>query len=86
VAQKLLACGLFAREDTLKVARLFELYFLYSMLQGDYLHPGSVLFSQLHSAAISSTQRIMIGALLPALLCLLVLTYTPMIQFPVLSG
>ena len=35
VAQWLLAYGLFAREDGINVPRLFELYFLYSMLEGD---------------------------------------------------
>ena len=86
MAQRLLACGLFAREDSLNVPCLLELYFSYSMLQGDRLDPGSFLVSQLHSATTSSTERIVIGVSLPLLLGLLVLTQTPMIEFPVPTG
>ena len=35
VAQCLLACVLFAQEESINVPRLSELYFLYSMLEGD---------------------------------------------------
>ena len=40
VAQRLLACGLFAREDSLNMPHLSQLYFLYSMFQGGRLYPG----------------------------------------------
>jgi len=43
MAQQLLAYGLIAREDSLKVPHLFELYVLYSMLKGDRIDPGSNL-------------------------------------------
>ena len=43
------ACGLFARRT-----RLFELHFLYNMLQGDRLNPCSSLVNQLPSPATSS--------------------------------
>ena len=43
VAQRLLAYGLFAREDSLNMPRLSELYFLHSMLQGDHPNPNSSL-------------------------------------------
>ena len=39
VAQRLLACGLFAKEDSLNVPHRSELYFLYSMLEGDRIDP-----------------------------------------------
>jgi len=68
VAQRLLACGLFARDDSLNVSHLSELYFLYSILQGNQLDPGSSLVNQLHSAATSSAQKIVIRGLLPPLL------------------
>ena len=34
VAQRILACSLFARDDNLNVSKLFELYFLSCMLDG----------------------------------------------------
>ena len=43
LAQRLLACGLFAREDSLNVPRLSELYLLYTLLQGDRLDSVSYL-------------------------------------------
>jgi len=54
VAQRLLTCGLFAREDSLNVPHQSELYFLYSMPQGNRLNPSSFLVNQLHSVATSS--------------------------------
>jgi len=39
VAQRILTCLLFARDDSLNVPRLFELYFLSYMLDGDQLDP-----------------------------------------------
>jgi len=58
----------------LNVPPLSKLYFLYSMLHGDCLDPGSFLVSQLHSAATSFTNRILI---------LLVSTQTLIIEFPI---
>jgi len=40
VAQRLLACGLFVREDSFNVSRLSKLYLFNSMLQSDYLDLG----------------------------------------------
>jgi len=54
VAQHILTCSLFARDDSLNVLRLSELYFLSYMLDGDQLDLGSVLARQLHSAAVST--------------------------------
>jgi len=64
VAQRLLACGLFTRHDSLNVSSLFELHFLYSRLQGDRLDAGSSLVYQLHGATTSSAQRIVIGGII----------------------
>ena len=41
VTQWLLACGFFAKEDSLNVSSLSELYVLYNMLKGDHIDPGS---------------------------------------------
>ena len=41
VAQCLLECGLFPREDSLNVPCLSTLYFLHSILQGDRIDPRS---------------------------------------------
>ena len=60
VAQRLLACSLFARNDSLNVLRLSELYFLSYMLDGVPLDRASFLTRQLHSAAISTKGRIVI--------------------------
>jgi len=68
VAQQLIACGLFAREDSLNVPCLCELYFLFSILEGDSIDHGSFLVNQLYIAATSSAHRIVIGASLPQLL------------------
>ena len=43
---------------------LFELYFLYSMLDGDQIHPESFLINQLYSTPTSSANRIVIGGLI----------------------
>jgi len=61
VTQRLLACGLFAREDSLNVPRLFELYFLYSIPEGDRIDPESFLVNRLYNAATSSAHKIAIG-------------------------
>ena len=60
----MLACGLFPREDNLNVPYLSELYFLYNILQGDRLDPGSSFVNQLHNTATSSAHRIVIGGLI----------------------
>ena len=64
VAQRLLACGLFAREDILTMSRLSKLYFFNSMPQGHQHDPGSSLVNQLYSAATSSIYRIVIRGLI----------------------
>jgi len=64
VAQPLLAYDLFARKDSLNVSCPSELYFLYSMLEGDRIDPGLFLINQLYSTATCSTHRIVIGGLI----------------------
>ena len=39
IAQRILACCFFARDDSLNVLRLFELYFLSCMVAGVQLDP-----------------------------------------------
>jgi len=41
VAQRIMATGIFARDNTVSVPQLFELYFLSCMLHGERLDPGS---------------------------------------------
>jgi len=64
VAQRILACSLFARDDSLNVLRLSELYFLSSMLDGVQLDPGSFLARRLHSAAVNAKGVILIGGIM----------------------
>ena len=64
VAHCILACSLFARNDSLNVPRLFELYFLPYMLNGDQLDPGSFLARKLHSGTVSIKGRIVIGGII----------------------
>ena len=64
VAQRILACSLFARDDSLNVPRLSELYFLSCVLDEDQLKPGSFLARQLHSAIISTKRRIVIRGII----------------------
>ena len=54
VVQRILACFLFGRDDSLNVPRLSELYFLSYMLDGVQLNPISFLARQLHSATVST--------------------------------
>jgi len=54
VAHHILACSLFARDDSLNVPRLSELYFLSCMPDAVPLDPSSFLARQLHSAAVST--------------------------------
>jgi len=63
VAQRILACSLFARDDSLNVPRLSELYFLSCMLDGDQFDPGSFLAGQLHSATVSTKGRKVIAGI-----------------------
>ena len=63
IAQHILACSLFARDNSLNVPRLSELYFLSCMLDGVQLDPGSFLARQLHSVAVSTKGRIVIGGI-----------------------
>ena len=68
MAQRLLACGFFARKNNLNVPCLTELYFLYGILEGDQIDLGSFLVIQLYSVATSSAHGIVIGGSLPPLL------------------
>jgi len=64
VAQRILACSLFARDDSLNILRLSELNFLSYMLDGHQLNLGSFLVRQLHSATVSTIGRIVIGGII----------------------
>ena len=57
----MLSCGVFARDDNLNIPRLFELYFLSSMMNGDQINAGSFLARQLYSVATSTTGGMVIG-------------------------
>ena len=81
VAQRLLAYGLFARDDSLNVC-LSELYFLYSMLQGGRLDLGLFLVSRLNSVATSSTQMIMIQGLITPIARLIAILLNPNDRVP----
>ena len=48
----------------MNVPRLCQLYFLYSMLEGDRIDPGSFLVNQLYSVGTSYAHRIVIGGLI----------------------
>jgi len=86
VAQQLLACGLFAWEDSLNVPRLSEVYFLYSMLEGDRIGPWSFLANQLYSAATSSAHRVVIGGRITTIARLVRVELNLMIESQVRSG
>ena len=64
VAQRILTCSLFARDDGLNVLRLSKLYFLSYMLDGVQLDPGSFLVRQSLSAVVSTKGRIVIGGII----------------------
>jgi len=51
VAQRLLACDLFARKDSMNVLHQFELYFLLCILNSQCSNPRSFLVSVLYSVA-----------------------------------
>jgi len=57
VAQWLLACSIFAKDDNLNVPWLAKLYFL-PMMNGDRIDLGSFLATQLYSASTSTVGRI----------------------------
>ena len=63
MAQRVLSCGVFARDDSLNVPRLSKLYFLSRMMNGDRIELGSFLARQLYSATTSTTRRTIIGCL-----------------------
>jgi len=67
VAQRIMASGIFARDGSVNVPRLSELYFLSCMLQGEHLDPGSFLTRQLYSAATSTKGRIIVGRIITSI-------------------
>ena len=71
VAQHILDCSLCAQDNSLNVPRLSELYLLSCMLNGDQLDPSSFLARQLHNAAVSTKDRIVIGAIITTITRLL---------------
>ena len=46
VVQHIMALGIFARDDSVNVPRLSEMYFLSCMLEGERLNPGPFLARQ----------------------------------------
>jgi len=66
VAQCLMASAIFARDDSVDVPRLFELY-LSCMLHGERLDPGSFLARQLYSATTSTKDRIVVGEIITSI-------------------
>jgi len=64
VAQRILACSLYAWDDSMNVLRLSELCFLSCMLDGDQFELDSFVARQLHSAAISTKGQIVIGGMI----------------------
>ena len=59
-----MALEIFARDNSLNVPRLIEMYFLSCMLQGERLDPASFLARQLYSAATNTKGRIVIGGII----------------------
>ena len=43
VPQRIMALGFFVRDDIVNVPRLFEMYFLLCILEGEHIDPGSFL-------------------------------------------
>ena len=64
VAQRFLACSLFARDNNLNIPRHFELYFISCMLDGVQLDLGFFLARQLHSANVSTKGKIVIDGII----------------------
>jgi len=67
VAQRLMSSGIFARDDSVNVPRLSELYFLSCMFHGERLDPGSFLAHQLYSAATGTKGRIVVGGIITSI-------------------
>jgi len=67
VAQRILATGLFARDNSVNVPRLSKLYFLSCMLYGQRLNSGSFLAHQLYSGATSTKGRIVIKGIITSI-------------------
>jgi len=62
-----LSFGVFIEDDRLNVPRLSEQYFMSSMVNGDWIHPGSFVVHQLYSATTSTTGRVVIGGLITSI-------------------
>ena len=71
VAQRILACYFFARDGSLNVLRLSELYFLSCMLDDVQLGPRSFLARQLYSASVSTNGRTVISGIITTIARLL---------------
>ena len=63
VAQCILACCFFARDDSLNFPRLSELYYLPCMLDGVQLEPSLFLARLLYNAAVSNSDRTVISGI-----------------------
>ena len=77
VAQRIFPCSLFAGDDSRDVSRLSELCFLSYLLDGVQLDLGSFLVGQLHSAAVSTKGRIVVGGIVTTVARFLVVKPNP---------
>jgi len=59
-----MALGIFVRGDNVNVPRLYEMYFLSCMLEGEHIDLGSFLAHQLYSVAISTNGGIVIRGII----------------------
>jgi len=59
--------GIFARDNSVNVPRLSEMYFLSCMFQGNRIDSESFLTRQLYSAATSTKDRIVIGGIITSI-------------------
>ena len=64
VAQCIFVFGLFARDDSINVSQLSELYFMSCMMNGIRIDPEPFLGRQLFSVATSTKGRIVIRAVI----------------------
>jgi len=62
-----MALGFFARDDSVNVPRLSEMYFLSYMLEGDRIDLGSFLARQLYSVTTSTKGWIIIGGMITSI-------------------
>ena len=77
VAQHIIALDIFARDESVNLPRLFEMYFLSCVLQGDRIDPRSHLERQLYSATTSTKKRIVIRGIITSIIRFLGIELNP---------